>query len=270
MAAAVIVASDAMADSLGVPPDRRVYLRGWGYAEDPPAVAQRVDLWRSGAMEAAAQAALHGAGAGVDDVAHLDLYSCFASSIEFSLDAIGIDPSKARSPGPEVVPERPVSVTGGLAYHGGPGSNYMTHSLATMMDVLRRDPGSLGLVSGVGMHMHKHVFAAYSTEPRALAPPDDRAVSSRAAMDQATVVESFDGPGRVATYSVVHGRDGAPEWAALVCDIEPAGGHSTAGPPARCYARLGDPDALAEAERTELVGRPVRLVPTGGHTEARL
>ncbi len=265
MAAAVIVASDAMADSLGVPLDRRVYLRGWGYAEDPPAVAQRADLWRSGAMEAASAAALHGAGTGVDDVAHLDLYSCFASSIEFSLDALGIDPAAARSPGPEVAPERPVSVTGGLAYHGGPGSNYMTHSLATMVEGLRRDPGSLGMVSGVGMHMHKHVFAAYSTEPGTLVPPDDGAVSTRAAMDEVRVVESFEGPARVATYSVVHGRDGAPDWAALVCDLPPEGGSA-----ARCYARLSDPGALSEAERTELIGRPVQLVPTDGHTEARL
>jgi acetyl-CoA C-acetyltransferase len=265
MAAAVIVASDAMADSIGVPLDRRVYLRGWGYAEDPPAVAGRVDLWRSGAMQSAGAAALHGAGAGVDDVAHFDLYSCFASSIEFSLDALGIDPAAARSRGPEVVPDRPVSVTGGLAYHGGPGSNYMTHSLATLMEELRRDPGSLGMVSGVGMHMNKHVFAAYSTEPGALVPPDDGSVSAEGTMDQATIVESFEGPARVATYSVVHGRDGAPDWAALVCDL-----HAEAGTAARCYARLSDPDALVEAEHTELIGRPVQLVSAGEHTEARL
>jgi acetyl-CoA C-acetyltransferase len=265
MAAAVIVASDAMADSMGVPVDRRVYLRGWGYAEDPPPVAGRVELWRSGAMEAAAAAALQGAGAGVEDVAHFDLYSCFASSIEFSLDALGIEGAAARSRGPEVVPERPVSVTGGLAYHGGPGSNYMTHSLATMVQELRRDPGSLGMVSGVGMHMNKHVFAAYSTEPGPLVPPDDRSVSAQATMDQAAIVDSFEGPARVATYSVVHGRDGEPDWGALVCDLP-----SEAGAPTRCYARLADPDALIEAEHAELVGRTVQLVSADGRTEARL
>ncbi len=270
MAAAVIVASDAMADSLGVPQDQRVYLRGWGYAEDPPAVAQRVDLWRSGAMQAAAAAALSGAGVGVADVAHFDLYSCFASSIEFALDAMGIDPSAARSPGPGVSPECTVTVTGGLAYHGGPGSNYLTHSLATMVDALRRDPGSVGVVSGVGMHMHKHAFGVYSTEPGALAPPDDAAVAAEAAEPEAAVVDSFEGPARVATYSVVHGRDGAPEWAALVCDVDPPLGGESAGPPVRCYARLTDPDALAEGERTELIGRTVHLKATGGHTEARL
>ena len=90
MAAAVLLATAEKADALGVPEERRVYLRGWGYAEDPEHVAGHPELWRSPAMAAAAGAALSGAGIGVDDVAHLDLYSCFASSVCFALDALGI------------------------------------------------------------------------------------------------------------------------------------------------------------------------------------
>ena len=81
MAAAVLLASDARAaDRLGVPVDRRVYLRGWGYAEDPNYVAERRRTlalgrpWRGRRRAALAGAA----GVTVDDVAHLDLYSCFA------------------------------------------------------------------------------------------------------------------------------------------------------------------------------------------------
>ncbi|MBV8462222.1 MAG: hypothetical protein JO368_02935 [Acidimicrobiales bacterium] len=155
-------------------------------------------------------------------------------------------------------------MTGGLPYHGGPGSNYVTHSLATMVERLRADPGTVGVVSGVGMHMNKHVFAAYSTDPGPLVPPDDEVVADAARMDELPVVEAHEGPARVATYSVVHGRDGQPEWAALVCDVDSADG------PARAYARLSDPAALAEAEQTELVGRPVVLADADGHTEARL
>ena len=88
--------------------------------------------------------------------------SCFGSSLHFARDALGLG---ADDP-------RPLTVTGGLPYHGGPASNYMGHSIATMADVLRADPGSLGLVSGVGMHMTKHVFGCYSTEPAPLRPPD--------------------------------------------------------------------------------------------------
>ena len=54
MAAALVLASAAKADALGVPEERRVYLRGAGYAEDPAHVAGHPELWRSPAMAAAA------------------------------------------------------------------------------------------------------------------------------------------------------------------------------------------------------------------------
>ena len=93
MASAVLLASAEKADALGVPEEQRVYLRGWGYAEEPEHVAAHAELWRSPAMATAAGAALSVAGIGVDDVAHLDLYSCFASSVCFALDALGIEES---------------------------------------------------------------------------------------------------------------------------------------------------------------------------------
>jgi acetyl-CoA C-acetyltransferase len=258
MAAAVLVASDAKADELGVPLDRRVYLRGWGYAEDPDYVAERQDLWRSPAMRVAARAALRGAGIGPGDVAHLDLYSCFASSISFAADALGLDHDDI------LVGRRPVTVTGGLPYHGGPGSNYMTHSLAALAERLRADPGSFGLASGVGMHMTKHAYGLWSTEPGPVSPPDPAVQARELAADLAVlpITDTAEGPATVASYTVLHDRDGQASWAALVCDL-PEG--------SRCYARLEDPDALALAEREELVGRGVRLAPgDGGINLARL
>ena len=252
MAAAVVLASAARADALGVPEERRVYLRGWGYAEDPEHVAGHPELWRSPAMAAAAGAALDGAGIGVDDVAHLDLYSCFASSVCFALDALGIGPDDPRA--------RAVTQTGGLPYHGGPGSNYMTHALAAMTETLRRDPGSLGLVSGVGMHMQKHAYGVWSTQPAA-APPTDPP-PYEAAAEPVPIVASPEGAATVATYTVLHGRSGGPERALLVCDL-PGGG--------RCYAELdGGAEALAWAEATELVGREVTLTPREQVNVARL
>jgi acetyl-CoA C-acetyltransferase len=243
MAAAVLLASHERADALGVPEERRVYLRGWCYATDPTYVGEHPDMWRSPAMAAASAEALRGAGVGVDDIAHLDLYSCFGSSVNFAKDALGIDDDDPRS----------LTVTGGQPHHGGAASNYMTHSTATMADVLRADPGSFGLVSGVGMHMTKHVFGLYSTEPGPVAPPAQAEVQTKLdATGAVALVERHEGDATVAAYSVVHGRDGEPEWAALVCDV----------PGGRAYARLIDEHALFEAEARELVGTTVRLSPT--------
>ncbi len=243
MAAAVIVASHERADALGVPQDRRVYLRGWCYATDPVYVAEHREMWRSPAMAAAAVEALRCAGSGVDEVAHLDLYSCFASSLHFARDALGISPADARA----------LSVTGGLPYHGGPGSGYMTHSIAQMARELRADPGSTGMVSGVGMTMTKHAFGVYSTSPGTVARPDTARVQTGLdALGKAGIAETWQGDAEVAAYSVVHGRDGEPEWALLVCDV---------GRADRAYARSTEPELLVRAESEELVGERVRLEP---------
>jgi acetyl-CoA C-acetyltransferase len=201
-------------------------------------------------MVTASSAALAGAGIGVDDVAHFDLYSCFASSVNFALDALGVAEDDPRG----------VTQTGGLPYHGGPGSNYMTHSLAAMAETLRADPGTFGVTSGVGMHMQKHAYGVWSTEPGAgPGPVTPAAVAPAGAAAATSIVESPGGSAVVATYSVQHGRDGGPESAVLVCNL-PGGG--------RCYAKLdGD---LLDAETDELIGRTVTLTPTDGVNLARV
>src|SRR4051794_10162886 len=246
MAAALLVASHEKADALGVPADRRVYLRGWAYGNDPWYIAEHPELWRSEAMRQVSQATLDMAGADVDDVAHIDLYSCFASSVLFGRDALGLKDGD----------DRPITVTGGLPFSGGAGSDYMTHSIATMAGVLRDDPGSLGMVSGVGMHMSKHVYGVYSTEPSVspLQPVDGDALqnSIEAAQPKKAITDSYTGRATVATYTVAHGRGGDAEWGLAVCDLDDG---------TRAYAKLLDPDHLAQAEAEELVGATVSLVP---------
>ena len=244
MAAAVIIASHSAADRLGVPPSQRVYLRGWCYATDPVYLAEHDQLWASPAMAAASTAALAAAGVGIDDIAHLDLYSCFASSINLARDALGLT----------VDDRRPLTVTGGLPFSGGAGSDYMLHSIATMTDVLRQDPGSLGLVTGVGMHMTKHVYGVYSTSPGPAAPHPPDGAGVQAGLDARSrppITDVASGPATVATYTVAHGRDGAPEWGLAICDL-PDG--------TRAYGRIDSSDLLADIERSEWVGAAVELV----------
>ena len=101
------------------------------------------------------------------------------------------------------------------------------------------------------MHMQKHAYGVWSTDPGA-APVTDPAPYVPAA-EPVAIVGSPEGAATVATYSVLHGRDGEPERALLICDL-PEGG--------RCYALLdGGPAALAGAEDDELIGRRVTLTP---------
>lgn len=251
LGAAVILASHAKADELGVPAENRVYLRGWCYGADPLYLAEREDLWCSPAMAAAQAEALRTAGVGVDDIAHFDLYSCFASSLHFATDALGL---AADDP-------RPLTVTGGLPFAGGPGSNYVTHALAAMVQRLRADPGSFGMVSGVGMHMTKHAFGVYSTTPGTVEWPDESGVEARLGeLPVRSIRDSATGPATIASYTVAHGRDGVAEWGLVIADL-PEGD--------RCYARVDDPGLLAALEADEWVGRGVELTTDGGVNTVR-
>ncbi|MER7613760.1 acetyl-CoA synthetase [Nonomuraea wenchangensis] len=239
-AAAVVLASTALADRLGVPRDRRVYLRGWAYGEDTWEVAARPALGASEAIPRVAAAAFARAGLGLADMDALDVYSCFAIALRQACDAIGLDPYDRRG----------LTVTGGLPYAGGPASDYVLHSTATMAGLLRAQAGH-GLVTGVGMHLTKHTYAVWSSEPGGR-------LGGAAPVFTATgvpVVDVHEGAATVAGYTVAHGRDGAAERGILVVDL-PGGG--------RAHAVVEEPALLAEAESRELVGQRVRLVSPDG------
>jgi acetyl-CoA C-acetyltransferase len=246
MAASLIVASDEAADRMGVPQDRRVYVRGWCFAKDPNYIAEHREMHHSPAMRAASTEALRIAEVSIDDIAHFDLYSCFGSSLNFSCDALGIRTTDPRG----------LTVTGGLPYHGGPGSGYMTHSIAEMARVLRDDEGASGMTSGVGMINTKHAFGVYSTSPGAPAPPDADAIQAAltAAEGAMPILEDVHAQGTVAAYTVAHPRGEVPAEGILVVDVE--------GSEGRAYAKLLESDAVAEAERVELVGARVSIEPS--------
>ncbi|MCP2364770.1 acetyl-CoA C-acetyltransferase [Nonomuraea thailandensis] len=237
-AAAVVLASSELADRLGVPADQRVYLRGWAYAEDTWEVATRPALGSSPAIAHAAEAAFERAGLGLDDMNALDLYSCFAIALRQACDAIGLDPLDPRG----------LTVTGGLPYAGGPASDYVLHSTATMAGLLRAQSGH-GLVSGVGMHLTKHTYAVWSSEPGGRLGD----VAPVHVAKEVPLVDSYEGVGVVAGYTVAHGRDGGAEKGFLVVDV----------PGGRAYAVVSERGLLEEAEGRELVGEEVRVSSDG-------
>jgi acetyl-CoA C-acetyltransferase len=233
-AAAVILTSTELADRLGVPRDRRVHLRGWAYAEDTWEVAARPALGSSQAIAQAATSAFERAGLGLDDMDALDLYSCFAIALRQACDAIGLDPMDPR---------------------GLTASDYVLHSTATMAARLLARPGH-GLVTGVGMHLTKHAYAVWSTEPGGTLGDGEPVFAA----EPVPIVAAYAGPAVVAGYTVAHDRDGAPRKGILVVDL-PAGG--------RAYAQVTREELMADAESRELVGQPVELVTDGEVNVAR-
>jgi acetyl-CoA C-acetyltransferase len=202
--AALILTGSRTARELGIPEERWVYLWGCGDAVDKWFVSDRLNYYSSPAIRAAAQRALGMAGITVNDIGAFDLYSCFPAAVQLALDALSLKPDDIR----------PLTVTGGLPYAGGPGNNYVSHSIAAMTARLRQNRHEFGLVTGLGWFATKHSAGVYSTRRPAKpwARTDPAAGQSRIdAMPGPQSVDRAEGPAIIETYTVAFNREGEPE-----------------------------------------------------------
>jgi acetyl-CoA C-acetyltransferase len=209
--AALVMTSVANARRLGIPEDRWVYLVGAGGAyEDPWWVSERPSFSSCPALREAGQQALTRAGVGIGEIEFMDLYSCFPSAVELACEELGIPTDGSRQ----------LTVTGGLPFFGGPGNNYSTHAIASMMALLRERPGAKGLVTASGWYLSKHAVGVYSTQ----APdPDRRSEPVHRREDPAPSIElalEAEGPASIETYTVLFGRDGSPTQGIVVGRLE--------------------------------------------------
>lgn len=237
--AGVIVTSLAKARELGVSEDRLVYLHGCADACDLWYPTDRQNFHSSPAMRLTGKRALEMAGIGLDDISHIDLYSCFPVAVEIGAEELGLSLDDPRG----------LTVTGGLPYMGGPGNNYAMHSIAVMMRRLRDDPGSYGLITANGWYLTKQSTGIYSTRPLkgAFERQDPKVIQDQIdALPHPTVIERPQGAATIETYTVVHGREGYVMGIVVGRDSE--GRRFVANTPT-------DAATLSGLEATEGVGR---------------
>ncbi|MGH9188121.1 MAG: acetyl-CoA acetyltransferase [Acidimicrobiales bacterium] len=241
-AAGLIVCSVEAAERFGVPRDRWVFPHSGADSADATFVSNRADLLSSPAIRTAGQAVLDLAGIDADDLVHIDLYSCFPSAVEVAATELGLAVDD---------PDRPLTVTGGLSFAGGPWSNYVTHAVATMVRRLRDDPGAFGLCTGNGGLLTKHSLGVYSANPpmAGFRWVDTASEASRATTPVEAAAE-YAGPATVEAYTVMHDRDGQPER--LMTAVRTPDGQ-------RAWGASSDPGACRQAIDEELVGHTVTL-----------
>lgn len=237
--AAVLLCSAEAAERLGIPRDRWVFPHAGTDARDAYATSERDDLHSSPAIRVAGRRTFELAGVGPDDFAHVDLYSCFPSAVQVAANELGLGL------------ERQLTVTGGLSFAGGPWNDYVTHAIATMLGVLRDDPGSIGLVTANGGFLTKHAFGVYGTEPPVHGFRwDCPQAEVDAAYTPRTAAEGFAGDATIEGYTVMHDRGGAPE-AGVFALRTPDGG--------RTWGTARDADVLTALLTEEHVGRPASI-----------
>jgi acetyl-CoA C-acetyltransferase len=228
-AAAVVVCSAETADAIGVPRDEWVFVHGSAGAEDEWFVGERADLHRSPAIAAIFDAL------GRPEVEHLDLYSCFPSAVQTAALELGLDLDA-------VTP----TVTGGLAFFGGPANNYTTHSVVTLVDRLRESPSqpTRGLATAVGWYLTKHHALLLGSEPAAY-----RSHAPSPGVARTPIVEGGGSAGVVESFTALYDRDGSPTMGIVAARL--GGG--------RAFGRSHDPQVVGELLATEAIGRTVRV-----------
>jgi acetyl-CoA C-acetyltransferase len=201
MSAAVLILSTEAAEAAGVPREKWIFPWAGAKCDDVYHVVERPDLTRAAGIEAAANAMFEAAGVGADDVALFDFYSCFPSAVQMGAAALAVGLDDPRG----------LTVTGGLPSFGGPGNDYVTHSIATMAARLR-ETGGLGVTTGVSWYMSKHSIGLYSSEP----PPKGWIYAStkgaQARIDSTTLPTASDASGEavVDAFTVEHDREHGP------------------------------------------------------------
>lgn len=243
--AAYICCSARAAREAGVPEDRWVFPLAGADANDHWYLSERPDLHRSPAIRLAGRRALDLAGVGVGELAAVDLYSCFPCVVGIAARELGL---------PVDDPDRPLTLTGGLTFAGGPGNNFVSHSIATMVTRLRSSPGAVGMTTGLGWYATKHAVGVYGTSP-----PDggfrwEDVQPAVDALPRCPLDPAATGPVTVETYTATYRRDGTPDLGIIACRT-PAG--------ARAWGNVTDPDDLAALVSGEPVGRSAVLDESG-------
>lgn len=241
-AAGLIFCSLERAQSLGIPRDRWVFPLAISESNYMLPLTQRRALHRCPGFELAGRQALERAGCEIGEVAHLELYSCFPVAVRVQLRELGI------------AEDRSHTVTGGMAFGGGPLNNFVLQAQAKMAERLRAESGSLGLVSAVSGVLTKQGVGLWSTEPRGDGFAfGDVSAATQAHIEPVEVVADVRGAARIASYTVLY--EGAEiARAVLLCDL-PDG--------RRTIAVCQDRDPAERMTIEEFCGRELNLSSSG-------
>lgn len=239
--AAVLMTTIAQAKAIGIAEDKWVYLRGHAEAQEN-LMLDRNDLSRSIAMDLVIQGALTAANIATSEIDHADIYSCFPCVVDQAANLLDRK-------------NKPMTLTGGLPFFGGPGNNYTLHGICEVVSACRRTPGTIGLAHGNGGWMSKQAVGIYSTEwaEGVVFADKDEIAAQVAAQIIPGQAEKPSGPARLESYIVQHKR-GAPTGATVIGRLENG---------KRFYAKLQDSslEILTNLADGKLDGSAIRVEP---------
>jgi acetyl-CoA C-acetyltransferase len=247
-AAAVVMMGSDTAKKLGIPKDKWVFLHGGADGTDRWFLSDRNDFTSSPVVREVSSECLAMAERKIGDMDFFDLYSCFPSATLLQAREMGLDLEKLP----------PLTITGGLPYFGGPGNSYTLHAIVEAVERIRKSPGKFGFISALGWYFTKFSAGIYSGhEPgRPWERKGHGAMQKRLDARQGPALNmNPKGSAAVEAYTVMHDREGRPNYAIIVARLENG---------ERCWAMTGkDPDLFNAMEKEEFIGKKGRVLPGG-------
>jgi acetyl-CoA C-acetyltransferase len=221
MAAAIIMCSAEQAALLGVTSDQWVFVHAGTDCHEHPFVSNRWSFADTPAIELGGRRVMELADCAIDDVALIDLYSCFPSAVQLGVQSLGLSLDQQLTRLRWTVVRR--------------------RTVEQLRDARDRDDGrraarpagELGLVWANGGYATKHSFGIYSTA-RAHGFRHDHPQDEIDARPQRQLAEAADaaGPATVEAYTVMHSRDGWPRPRSPRACWQTAGEPGTSSEPA--------------------------------------
>jgi acetyl-CoA C-acetyltransferase len=240
-AAGLLLCSVGTARALGVPSDRWLFPRVGLESSHAVSLLRRSAPHTWPAMEVLGSAAAGRLGRPVAEAECIELYSCFPAAVRVQQRALGLEPSSTPT------------VTGGMAFAGGPFNNFVLQSMVAVTGVLRSEPDFLGVVTTVSGLLTKPGIGVWSGSPDGRPPLlgdlGEAAAAATGVIDVVETLGGYDGGATVATYTVTY-EGLVPTRTVAVCDTDDG---------RRCVAVAEDPALAAHAVGTELIGARVRL-----------
>lgn len=203
-AAAIVVCSAERAEALGIARDRWVFPLAGAESNHMVPVSRRLELHRSPGFAEVGRAVLGAVGVTADEVARLELYSCFPVAVRVQARELGISE------------DRDLTQTGGMTFAGGPLNNFVLQGAVTMARTLRDSPDDLGLFTAVSGMLTKQGAAVWAGRPaEGTFELHDVTDAAAAASPEVACDDGVSGVGTVVSATVVH-DSGVPRAVAVV------------------------------------------------------
>ena len=212
MASSLVVMSEKLTKELKIPQNKKVYIHGSCVLNDIWNVSKRPSLNESPAIRECGKEVLSQAGISLSEISFLDIYSCFPSAVQIAQKELSLDSND----------DRPLTVTGGLPYFGGPGNAYTMFSSSEMIKKLRSNPNEYGMVTANSWFLTKHAINIFSCKPPQEIDWEKDFIKLQSEINSREI-KNFNikpnGLGEVISYTIVQGRKNL-EYGIVIGELE--------------------------------------------------